>query len=80
MFYEQDDGSISLKIEIVPGSITLDQNCWNCNTTGDQKSNDPNCYVCHGKGYNLTDTGETILKFLNRWYLMRCDQDLNNTR
>jgi Tryptophan RNA-binding attenuator protein inhibitory protein len=66
-----DDGSTRIKIDKVPGEIKLDECCWQCGgydyKTYQMKKVDPNCDVCHGKGYQLTETGQKILDFLKRW-------------
>jgi hypothetical protein len=73
MYYddEPDDGSTKIKIDKVPGVIALDECCWNCNTYSHKLSKqlpiDPNCEFCNGKGYRITETGEKILAFLQRW-------------
>lgn len=64
-------------LEIVEG---LEEKCWQCQGClhpdaitarggkwlGDE--NDPViCGICHGKGYRLTEAGDAMLAFLERW-------------
>lgn len=55
-------------LEIVQG---LEERCWQCSSTPlskrDSEGNLPNCNICRGKGYDLTDAGRAMLAFLERW-------------
>jgi len=56
--------TISLKIH-------LDEVCWRCHGSGKTESGIKghlqDCYLCNGNGIILTETGRTLLDFMNEW-------------
>ena len=63
-----DQEELSIKVETVPGNLALDYKCWNCNTTRQKPTcTREECDFCYGIGFQLTDTGRTILEFLRRY-------------
>ena len=64
-----------ISIVVLNNEVDLDRLCWNCSGHGKDKApvknspfwtDDGECEICDGIGYELTDTGRAILKFLKR--------------
>ena len=63
-----------IELDILNNKVALDEVCWACDGSGKPIGEDKwlsgydgKCSICGGKGSQLTDNGQAILEFINKY-------------